>query len=122
MSKIRTCLLIAVTAATLALAACGEKTAGQPKSDGEYAKVIALIKQNIASPDATVFQPMLKSADGKKSCVAWDVTDSLGKRASRASFLVNQDGNWYFETYQHIVQTKESCTPNGLEKWNPNAR
>lgn len=118
----RSYLLIAATAATVALGACGEKTADQPKGDGEYAKVIELIKQNIASPENTVFQPMLKSADGKKSCVAWDVTDSLGGKSSRASFLVNKDGNWSFEIYQHIAQPKASCTPDGLEKWNPNAR
>ena len=122
MSKTRSYLLISATAATLALGACGEKTADQPKSDGEYAKVIEIIKQNIASPEKTVFQPMLKSADGKKSCVGWDVTESLGGKSSRASFLVNTDGNWSFETHQHIVQSKASCTQDGLEKWNPKAR
>ncbi len=122
MKKTHSILLFAAAAATVLLSACGDKTTGASNGNGEDDAIIALIKEQIISPETAKFQPVLKSADGKKACVIWEGANSMGGRNSSASFLSNQEGNWSFPAIQYIIRNKESCNQQSLEKWHPNAR
>lgn len=119
MKKTRSILLLAAAAATIFLNACGDKTTGVSNGKGEDAAIVALIKARIISPETATFQPVLKSADGKKACVIWEGANSMGGRNSSASFLSNQEGNWSFPAIQYIIRNKESCNQQALEAWDP---